>query len=189
MVQSGGMGYRDEGSSMLPMLEMGPHTISLQLPSPTMRCAGKHNTVECKTKTVVDASCAACKTKGHFAFWRKGCNNYEEFRRSREVTRAHLREATTQIHKATRELNSPSFSLPNQWITVEPKRVIGAKAKRPRRGNGDEERRGPGRATRLEEHPNILGVSARLIKHVNRWFAVVESNYIDYSCFAHHLFR
>jgi hypothetical protein len=110
-------------------------------------CAGNHATQECKTKTPADASCAACKTKGHFAFWRKSCKAYEAFRRGRETTRTHLREATMQVLKTTKDVTAPpfSFSQPSQWTIVEPKRSVGSKMKRPCQDNGDEERRGPGR--------------------------------------------
>jgi hypothetical protein len=88
-------------------------------------CAGKHPTKQCETKTLAHASCAACKTKGHFAFWRKSCNTYDEFRRGREVTRAHLEEATAQVHRASKEIAaSPlAFTQSSQWTTVEPKRT------------------------------------------------------------------
>jgi hypothetical protein len=113
-------------------------------------CAGRHSTKQCETKTLEDASCAACKTKGHFAFWRKSCKTYDEFRRGREATRAHLEEATAQVHRASKEMTAPTlaFTQTNQWTMVEPKRTTGIKSKRTCKDDGDEdrdERRGPGR--------------------------------------------
>jgi hypothetical protein len=114
------------------------------------KCAGAHCTKECAVKSTEEARCAACKTKGHFAFWKRTCSAYTKFKVEREATRTQLEEITARIYRDQSTRSSSAFSFSRSagvsttssqgWTTVSSKRPSGSKSRRTENDNGDEER-------------------------------------------------
>ena len=114
------------------------------------KCASEHSTKECSTEDKENASCAACKKKGHCAFWKGSCPAYTKFKVEREATRAQLEAITAKIHRdqSSRALSplifsqSSGFSATSSqgWTTVSSRRPVGSMSRRTENGDGDDER-------------------------------------------------
>ena len=62
-------------------------------------CAGDHASRECKTTEKEHYSCAGCKKKGHTAWTKSVCPEFEKFKRAKEGLRQELRKKTLEIQR------------------------------------------------------------------------------------------
>lgn len=60
-------------------------------------CAGAHATRDCMTKDMTQASCAACKSKGHFAWMTSKCKAFDRFTTIQKEREADLNRATVEV--------------------------------------------------------------------------------------------
>ena len=88
-------------------------------------CAGSHSTKACETKGIAQASCAACKKKGHFAWMTSQCEAFERYTGVLREREAELRRAT---HEARGTVERPSAG--TETDTEEEFTVVTNKRKR-----------------------------------------------------------